>query len=102
MSGQDAVRETVQTLAKNAFASLPVEDMQVDRFCASGCWLNGFMARPHFSLQTPHPEHWASIGQDSAECFLGGLEKVKLKYPPNRIFNFDETCWKRYFCPHKA
>jgi hypothetical protein len=63
--------------------------------------LDRFIARQHFSLRTPHPEHRISINQDT-EYFLEELEKAKLKYPPNRIFKFDETCWKRYLGIHQV
>jgi hypothetical protein len=76
--------------------------MHVDRFYASACWLGGFMARQCFSLRVPHPERRTPINQDYAEYCLGELEKAKLKYPTNRIFNFGDTCWKRYLGPQKA
>jgi hypothetical protein len=60
------------------------------------------MARQHFSLRTPHQELWTPIDQDYAEYFLDELEKAKRKYPLNRIFNFDETCCKRYPGPPKV
>jgi hypothetical protein len=62
--------------------------------------LDGFIARHHLSLRTPHRERRTPIDQDSAEYFLEELVKAKLKYPPNRIFNFDETCWKRFLGSH--
>jgi hypothetical protein len=85
-SGQSAVQQTVQTLAKNAFTSLPVEDIHIDRLCASGCWLHDFMARQHFSLRAPEADRSRLYGS-----FLEALEKARLKYLPNRIFNVGET-----------
>jgi hypothetical protein len=83
MSGQAAVRQTVPTLAKNAFASFPVGDIHVNRFCPSGCWLDGFITQQQFSFRTLHPERQTPINQNYAEYLLKELEAVKLKYSPN-------------------
>jgi hypothetical protein len=74
-------QQTAQPLAKNAFASLPLGDVQVDRFCASDGWLGDFMAGQHFSFRMLHPERWTPIDLDEVEYFLEELEKPKLKSP---------------------
>jgi hypothetical protein len=48
-------------------------------------------------LRTP-----GTVDQDSAEWLLEELEKAKWKFPPNRIFNFDETHRKCCLGPPKV
>jgi hypothetical protein len=100
--GKGSVRQTVQTLAKTVFPSLPVKEMPRERFAASANWLDGFMARQGLSTPSPHPERRTSIDQEYAGCFLDQLNQAKHQSPSNRIFDFEATCSKRYLGPNKV
>jgi hypothetical protein len=69
--------------------------MQCERFTASACWLDGFIARQGLSFRTPHPKRRAPINPEYASSFLDRLSQAKHEYGSENIFNFDETCWKR-------
>jgi hypothetical protein len=101
-TGKGAVRQAVQTLAKTAYASLPVEGMRCGRFAASASWLDAFMTRQGFSLRTPHPERRTPINEGYASHFLQRLNEARREYPLDHIFNFDETCWKRFLGPKRV
>jgi hypothetical protein len=60
------------------------------------------MERQHFSLRTPHPERRTPIDQEYATHFLDRLRTARQECPAERIFNFDETSWKRYVDPNKV
>jgi hypothetical protein len=100
--GVGAVRSTIQTLALNAFGSLPREQLQVERFCASSTWVDDFMERCGLCLRFPHPERRCKVDQLLVQQFNARLRTASGQYPPNRIFNFDETSWKCYLGPHKV
>jgi hypothetical protein len=96
------VRQTAQELAKDAFASLSVAEVRAHRFSASGCWLDGFVKRQEFPLRARHPEWRTSINKEDTPCFLHRLKTAKQEYPVYRIFNFDQTSWKRYLGTNKV
>jgi hypothetical protein len=100
--GRAAVRETIATLAINAFGSLPPEQVHVDRFCASGSWVDDFLDRCNLCLRIPHPERRTVIDESVVDYFRQKLHEARDRYPPNRILNFDETSWKCYLGPHKV
>jgi hypothetical protein len=64
--------------------------------------MDGFMERQNFSLRTPHPERRTPVDQEYATCFLARLRTARQEYPAERIFNFDETSWKRYLGLNKV
>jgi hypothetical protein len=60
------------------------------------------MERHNFSLRTPHLQRRTPIDQEYATHFLDRLRTARQEYPAERIFNFDETSWKRYVGPNKV
>jgi hypothetical protein len=101
-TGIGAMRSTIQTLATNAFGSLPADEIHVERFCASSSWVDGFMERTGLCLRIPHPERRCKIDESMAIQFKARLGAASNRYPATRIFNFDETSWKCYLGPQKV
>ena len=95
-TGIGATPNDVAMLAKNAFSSLDVSDMHVERFCASRHFISNFMDRNNFSLRRPHNEKRTSIDSNYEQEFLKRFNEIWNDYPPECILNFDETCWRIY------
>jgi hypothetical protein len=87
-------RKHVAELAKNAYASLPPEEMQTDRFCPSARFVDKFLARHELVLRKPHPERRTEVDPGHVRQFITPLENAKYRDRYDQIFNFDETCWK--------
>jgi hypothetical protein len=60
------------------------------------------MERCGFCLGILHPERLTKIDQSIVTEFRNRLQSAKMRYPPNRIFKFDETSWKCYLGPQKV
>lgn len=100
--GKGGTRKTIASLATNAYASLPIDEMRLERFAASSRFVDGFMKRQYITLRMPHAERRTHINPDRVADFLRTLENAKAIYRPDRIFNFDETCWKCCLTPAKV
>jgi hypothetical protein len=55
-SGTGATRKTLAELATNTYTSLPIDEMRMDRFCASPRFVAGLFTRRDLTLGKPHPE----------------------------------------------
>jgi hypothetical protein len=42
------------------------------------------------------------IDESYVEYFLGRLNSLSNYYPPERVFNVDETCWRLFEAPRKV
>jgi hypothetical protein len=93
-SGLGASRDDVKILALNMYASLPVEDLRVDQFAASKTYVTDFMARYRLTLHSPHEEKRTAPIIEAIERYKSRYISMQNDYPPNRILNFDETCWR--------
>jgi hypothetical protein len=100
-TGLGAVRNAIQTLAMNAFGSLPGHGIQVEDFSASSSWVDDFTERAGLCLRIPHPERRCEIEESMMHRFKSNFCGAASRYPANRIINFDETSWKCYLGPQK-
>jgi hypothetical protein len=100
--GNGPVRADVKILTSNAYSSQNYEDFHVERFCASSRFIDGFLDRHKLSLHAPHVERRCNIDPTFATEFLRRLNECPQDYPPDRVFNFDETCWKIFYGPRRV
>jgi hypothetical protein len=71
-------------------------------FAASTTFLCDFEHGQGFALRTPHHERRTSIDESYVEYFLGRLNSLSNDYPPERVFNMDEICWRLFEAPRKV
>ena len=93
-NGVGATHKTLSHVAMTAYASQDVGTFRVDRFTASNRWRKRFLDEKVLSLRTPHTERRTTIDEDYVAFFLSRMESLKDDYPPSRVVNFDETCWR--------
>jgi hypothetical protein len=92
-SGIGATRDDIATVATNAFQTLDQQDVQAEKFSASSRFVDGFMERHDLTLRTPHEERRPTENPLFTQIYHSDVAQAKENYPPNRIFNFDETSW---------
>ena len=73
-----------------------------ERFCASTTFVSDFMERNNLSYRKPHAERRTNISDEYVQIFQDKLKIIFQKYPKERIFNMDETCWKISNTPAKV
>ena len=56
--------------------------------------INNFMRRHGFSFRLPHVKRRTAPNDQIIASFLGQMDAVKAQFPPELIFNVDETCWR--------
>jgi hypothetical protein len=100
--GQAAMRSTVATLAIDTFASLPEDQIRVERFPASPRWVDGVMDRCHLCLRIAHSEGRTEIDSAIAADFKAKLQSARGRYAAHRILKLDETSWRCYLAPSKV
>jgi hypothetical protein len=59
-------------------------------------------ARQGLSLRTPHQERRTTLDDRHAAFFLDRLNSLSNDYPPDLVFNMDETCWRLFETPKKV
>ena len=96
-SGVGVTRTILKEAAISAYSSS--EEHKVERFCASNKWTQRFMSTHNLSLRIPHLERRTSVDPSYREYFLNRLNTLKEDYPPSRIINCDETCWRIFQNP---
>jgi hypothetical protein len=100
--GVGATAQTLQTLALNAYGSLDPSEMHAERFCSSYRWSSGFQKRWQLSLRSPHHERRTKVSDAAVDAFLQRLSTIPDDYPPELVFNMDETAWRLYIPPMKV
>jgi hypothetical protein len=58
--------------------------------------------RQGLSLRTPHKERRTTLDEEYAAYFLRRLDTLSNDYPPDLVFNMDETCWRLFEAPRKV
>jgi hypothetical protein len=58
--------------------------------------------RQSLSLRTPHRERRTELDEAYATYFLHRLDTLPNDYPPDLVFNMDETCWRLFETPRKV
>ena len=56
--------------------------------------IDNFMRRHGFSFRVPHIKRRTAPNDHIIATFLGQMDAVKAQFPPQLIFNVDETCWR--------
>jgi hypothetical protein len=74
----------------------------VERFCASTTFLRDLEARQGLSLRAPHQEGRTTLDELVVASFLGRLNSLSNYYPPDLVFNMDDTCWRLFETPKKV
>jgi hypothetical protein len=100
--GKGPTRADLKILTSNAFSSQNIDEFRVDRFAASSPYIDGFLERHNFSLRAPHLERRCLINESFVTSFIARLNECPQDYPPDRVFNFDETSWKIFNAPHRV
>jgi hypothetical protein len=93
--GLGATRLDVKQLAINAYGSLPNESIRFERFSASPHYIGDFLERYDLKLRTPHEDRRPDVSEDAVARFLERYNSMQNDYPPDKVYNFDETCWRR-------
>jgi hypothetical protein len=92
--GIGITRELLRTTCLNSFSSLEEEDLRYERFAASNGFLDDFAFRNGLSLRKPHVKRRTSPVREKINDFLERIGNMNEDYPPDRVFNFDETAWR--------
>jgi hypothetical protein len=100
--GFGPTRADIATAATNAYSSQDIGSFRTERFSASNKFVDGFMHRNHISLRAPHMERRCNIDSAYVKTFQERLNDCRADYPPERVYNFDETCWKIYYGPRRV
>jgi hypothetical protein len=69
------------------------DEQHRDRSAASSTFLSAFERGQGLSLRTPHHERRSIFDENYVDYFLKRLNSLSKDYPPEVIFNVDETCW---------
>jgi hypothetical protein len=101
-AGLGATRTQLRHLYLDSYAAQSDEESNFERFCASTTFLHDFQTRQGLSLRTPHKEWRAELDESYAAYFLERLNSPSNDYPPDKVFNMDETCWRLFEAPQKV
>jgi hypothetical protein len=81
-SGKGVTREIAATLAMNAYASLPVDEIRSERFTTSSRFIDGFLNGHHLVLlsESPHlaghaMSCWFGMGSPSVTRYHQGVDR---------------------------
>jgi hypothetical protein len=100
--GIGATRTDLKHLCLDCYALQTDDERHLERFCASTTFLHDLEKRQSLSLRTPHQERRTVLDEDYATYFLGRLDSLSNDYPPDLVFNMDETCWRLFEGPQKV
>jgi hypothetical protein len=92
-TGIGATRTQLRHLCLDSYAAQSDEQRHLEPFCASPTFLYDLQTRQELSLRTPHKEWRAELSESYAAYFFERLNSLSNDYPPDKIFNMDETCW---------
>jgi hypothetical protein len=100
--GIGATRAQMKVLCLDSYAAQSDDERHLERFCASSTFLHDMENRQGLALRTPHRERRTHLDEDYAAYFLGRLNDLSNDYPPDLVYNMDETCWRLYETPRKV
>lgn len=101
-TGIGATRKDLRELCLTAYSEQTDDERHLERFCASSRFLRGLERRQQLSLRTPHKERRTIVDENVATYFLNRLNSLSDDYPPDMVFNMDETCWRLFESPRKV
>jgi hypothetical protein len=100
--GIGATRADLKGLCLDAYAEQADYGHHRERFCASTTFLRDMEHRQGLSLRTPHHERRTTLDEDYTTYFLERLGTLPDTYPPECVFNLDETSWRLFEGPRKV
>jgi hypothetical protein len=100
--GLGATRTALHDRCMDAYAAQADDERHRDRFSASTTFLRDFQKRQRLSLRTPHRERRTTVDPRYSSYYQQRLKYLSSLYPPNMIFNMDETCWRLFETPRKV
>jgi hypothetical protein len=95
-------RTQLKSLCLDSYIAPPDDEHHLACFCASSTFMRDMETRQGLSLRTPHQERRTCLNQDYAASFLDRLNNIHSDYPPELVFNMDETCWRLFETPRKV
>ena len=101
-SGIGATRSGLRQLCLDCYAAQNDDERHLERFCASTTFLRDMEKRQGLSLRSPHHERRTALDEDYSAYFLRRLDTLSNNYPPDLVFNMDETCWRLFEAPKKV
>jgi hypothetical protein len=101
-TGKVATRGLLKSLCLVCYVRPDDHERHRERFGASTTFLRAFENGQGLSLRTPHHERRSTLGETYADYSLRRLNSLLHDYPPEFVFDRDETCWRLFEAPRKV
>jgi hypothetical protein len=101
-TGKRATRGLLKSLCLVCNVRQNDHERHRERFEASTTFLRAFENRHGLSPRTPQHERRSTLDETYVDSFLRRLHSLSHDYPPEFVFNMDETCWRLFEAPRKV
>jgi hypothetical protein len=94
--GIGATQTHLKYLCFDSYAAQNDDERHLGRFCEWPTFLHDLERRQGLCLRMPHKERRAPLDEEYAAYLLNPLNNFSNDYPPDLVFNLDETCWRLF------
>jgi hypothetical protein len=95
-------RTHLKHLCLDSYSTQDDDERNLERFCASPTFLHDLERGQGFCLRMLHKERRTLLDEEYTACFLNQLNGLSNDYPPDLVFNMDDTCWRLFESPTKV